>query len=219
MRNRLQILKSRLEELEDKANDSGEVAAGHEIASYRNADTFEEIEQKIDLWEKGDHVAAGQARNLLVDAAKRVQELASKVEWPARVAQYEERKVDVRRAVHENGEASDQETLATLIVEGDQAVQAKHLRLLEQVDRRLAALGYAMHRMDPAYLAGWLAYLAEQEESFLDRRKAQNLLQEGAMAMRRKDTEAVESIISELVSLLPPDKKAEADTAIKSSII
>jgi len=219
LQNRLDSLVSRLEVLEDKASSSGKHAAGDDVASYRDSGILDEIEEKIELWAMGDHVAAGQARNLLVDAAKRERELAGKVEWPARCVEYEEQKAETRKAVHEYGEASDQSMLDNLIIEGDRAVQAKDPRMLETADRRLAQLAYAMHRKDPGYLAGLLAYLAKQEASFLDRRRAQTLLQEGAIALRRKDAEAMRSIIQELFRLLPPDKEAEASTAIKSGII
>ncbi|MDZ4821751.1 MAG: Hsp70 family protein [Planctomycetota bacterium] len=219
MRDRVQAIEARLDELAEKAEAAGESTAGREVAAFRAAAVLEEIEQKIELWDNGDAVAAGQARNLLVDAAKKVHELAAKVEWPARVAEYEERKASVRRSVHDHGDPQDQQTLATLIDEGDQAVRAKEPRMLESADRRLAQLGYAMNRRDPAFLAGFLAYLAQQEANFLDRRRGQQLLEEGAIALRRKDSDAMASIIQELLSLLPPEQEAAAQSAIRSGII
>ena len=85
MRSRLEKIERRLVELEGKAEASGEAAAGREVTAYRVSGVLEDIDKRIGSWEVDDHVAAGQARNLLVDAAKMVKELASKVEWPARV--------------------------------------------------------------------------------------------------------------------------------------
>ncbi len=219
MRSRLQKIEERLDELEEKADTSGEIAAGQEVSDYRNSEILEDIDNKIDLWEGDDHVAAGQARNLLVDAAKKVKELAGKVEWPSRLTEYEEQKASTRKSVHEYGEAGDQSTLDSLIEEGDQAVQAKDPRMLERANKQLLRLSIVLMQKDPGFWASYLAYLAEQEDRFLDRGRARTLLNEGAMAMRRSDADAMMSICRELHQLLPPDAKSEADSAIGSILI
>lgn len=219
MRSRLQKIEERLDELEDKADASGEAAAGHEVADYRASGILEDIERKIDLWEGDDHVAAGQARNVLVDAAKKVKELAGKVEWPARVTEYEEQKASTRKAVHEYGDAGDQSMLESLVAEGDRAVRGKDPRMLERADKQLTQLAIAMMQKDPGFWAGILAHLTEQEDRFLDRGRARTLFNEGAVAMRRNDMAATQSVVRELLRLLPPDAKAEATAAISSGII
>ncbi len=219
MRSRLQKIEERLDELEGKADASGEAAAGQEVVDYRASGVLEDIEERIDLWEGDDHVAAGQARNLLVDAAKKIKELEGKVEWPARVTEYEEQKASTRKAAHEYGDADDQNMFEKLIAEGDQAVQGKDPRMLERAEKQLIQLSLTMMQKDPGFWASYLAYLAEQEDRFLDRGRARTLLNEGGMAMRRSDADSLRSIIHELLQLLPPDATAEATAAIRSGII
>lgn len=219
MRSRLRKIEERLDELEEKADASDEAAAGREVANYRASSVLEDIDRKIDLWEGDDHVAAGQARNLLVDAAKKVKELAGKVEWPARVTEYEELITEARKVVHEYGDAGDQSMLESLVAEGERAVRDKDPRMLARAEKQLRQLCLAMLQKDPGFWASRLAHLAEQEHTFLDRGRARTLLNEGAMAMRRNDAAALASVVRELYQLLPPDAKAEATAVIGSGII
>ena len=219
MRSRLQNVQKRLDELEEKADASGEAAAGREVVEYRDSGILEDIETKIGLWESDDHVAAGQARRLLVDAAKKVKELAGKVDWPARLTEYEDRKANTRRIVHEYGDARDQQMLESIVAEGETAVQGKDPRMLERADNQLGQLGLAMIQKDPGFWGGMLSHLAQQEDQFMDSGRARTLLSEGAMAMRRNDADAMQSIVRELLQLLPPDAKAVATAAIESGII
>jgi molecular chaperone DnaK len=219
MRSRLQKIEEQLEELEDKADTSGETQAGQAVAQFRNSEVFDEIDQKVELWESNDGVAAGQARNLIVEATRKVKELAGRVDWPARVAEYEEITVGTRRAVHEYGDAEDQQLFEKLIEEGSRALEAREPQMLENAGSQLRLLGTAMLQKDPAYLSAVLAYFAEDEERFTDRARARVLLGEGSLAARREDTEALQSIIHELWQLLPREVSVSATAAIASSII
>ncbi len=91
--------------------------------------------------------------------------------------------------------------------------------MLERAFKQLAQLSVAMMQKDPGFWAVMLAHLAEQEHRFLDRARARTLFNEGAMAMRRNDVAATQSVVRELLGLLPPDAKAEATAAISSGII
>ncbi len=219
MRSRLQNIQKRLDNLKEKADAGGEAAAGREVEDYRASGILEDIERKIDMWEADDHVSAGQARNLLIDAAKKIKELASKVEWPARLAEYEEQKANTRKAVHEYGDAGNQQMLDRIVAEGDAAVQGKDPRMLDRAENQLGQLGSAMMQKDPGFLGGMLSHLAQQEDRFMDTGRARTLLSEGALAMRRNDAAAVKSIVGELIRLLPPDAKAAATATISSGII
>lgn len=219
MRNRLNKILKRLDELNEKAVASQDEAAVAEVSDYQDSGIIEDVEQKIDSCANGDHVAAGQARNLLVEAAKKVKELAALVEWPAHVNEYEEQKNDTRKTVHEYGDARDEEMLSNLVKEGDTAVSEKDPRMLDRASTNLIRLGYAMRQKDPAFWAGMLAHLSNQQDNFLDRDRSNVLLKEGMMAVRRNDADSVRSIVSELFKLLPPDAEAEANAAVRSGII
>jgi molecular chaperone DnaK len=219
MRSRLDKLKAKLAELEEKAEESGQIDAKDEVTDYTESAELDNIADKIDEWDAEDHVAAGQARGMLVDAAKKVKELESRVEWPARVADYEEQKTITRKGVHEYGGSEEQQLLGTIIREGDKAVAAKDARMLDRAAAALRQLGYAMAQKDPGFLASMLAHLAEQEANFTDRQRARSLLNDGVIAMRRRDAEAMQSIIAELFQLLPARERESAQAAVRSDII
>jgi molecular chaperone DnaK len=219
MRQRLTRLRAKLSELEDKAEESGQAEAKVAVAEFIESPELDDISGKIENWESKDHVAAGQARGLLVDAARKVKELESRVEWPARVKEYEEEKARSRKIVHDYGAANEQQLLGTLLHDGDKAVAAKDARMLDRVLTALRQLGFALLQKDPGFLAGILASLAEREAEFSNRQRARTLLNDGAIAMRRKDADAMQSIISELLQLLPAAAQRSVKAAVRSDII
>ena len=220
MRERLGNLKSKLADLEEKAAESDQDGAQAEVEAFSESDDLDDISEQIDKAEdEEDGVQAGQARQKLVDAAKKVKDLEAKVEWPARVNDYEEAKTRARTGVHEFGGTDEQQMLTSVIDEGDKAVAAKDPRMLERATMGLRQIGYAMSQQDPAFLGATLAYLFEKEDEFTDRRKARSLLNDGAMALKRRDTEAMKSIIQELYRLLPAGTEQSASAAIQSDII
>ena len=151
--------------------------------------------------------------------ARDISELEAKVEWPARVSDYEEAKGDARKLVHEYGGTDEQQVLSTIIDEGDKAVAAKDARMLERHTTTLRQLCYAMYQRDPGFLGATLAHLVEQEAEFPDRARARALFNDGAMALKRRDIDALKSIIQELYQLLPSDTAEAAKSAIQSDIL
>lgn len=219
MRERLDILEQRIDAIEAKPTSARSPSVDNLVRKLNSSETIRHIKEKIDHWGHGDHVAAGQARRELVELSKRIKTIEDLLEWPTKLADYEEAKGDVRKAVHEYGDAEERHLLQQLTEEADRAVAAEDPRMLAKAIERIETLGHVLKRRDPRFLAGMLHYLASEEENFIDRRRGQALLQEGALALKRNDQESVGSIISELIRLLPPDAGDRVNSAVRADII
>ena len=91
--------------------------------------------------------------------------------------------------------------------------------MLQRACDGLSALKIAILKRDPAFWASFLAFLAEQESQFSNRSRGRELLSEGAMAMRRGDIAALETIAQQLMQLLPDDARAAVATGMRSDIL
>lgn len=82
--------------------------------------------------------------------------------------------------------------------------------MLARVMNELWDLNYAVIRRDPAFWAGYLHHLAEEEHRFVDRARGRQLLSEGMSALRRGDVASAETIARDLLRMLPPEVQQEA---------
>ena len=60
-----------------------------------------------------------------------------------------------------------------------------------------------MARKSPEFWAGFLGYAMNNIDQFPDRFRAQQLIQEGASAFERRDTQALQSVCQQLMQMLP----------------
>jgi hypothetical protein len=164
-------------------------------------------------------VAAGQARNNLVAAAKKVKWLAGRVEWPAMVAEAEETKSDVKRLVHEHGDSEERKTLDQILVEVDRAIAAEDPKMLERGTTALGALRFAMVQKDPGFWVGFLQHLNGQKSRMTNQARADQLFNEGVMAMKRDDVESLKSVVRELLGLLPAEVAQRVQSGISSGVM
>lgn len=219
MLERLGRLRARLTQLEADISSGGSPDAAEELATLKGSKLWDQVTGKIAMWEHGDPVAAGQARNLLVDLSKQIKASEGLAHWPAKLAEYEEVKSQARRNVHDHGGINEKQALEQLVAEAENAVSGKDPRMLDKTLTRLHQLNYSVLRQDPRFLAGMLHHLAEREGEYLDRRRGQDLLREGSLALRRQDTASLQSIVSELLRLLPPDVSETVGPAVRADIL
>ena len=216
---RLRSIRSRLQELEEKGEIAGQSEAVREVRAYAASDDLSEIEKLIKLWDSGDAVSAGQARSSLVAAAKKLKELGGKVEWPAKIAEFEELKDEARRSVHEHGDADDRKIMDDVLVEADRAIAAKDPKMLDRAESQLRGVHIGMLQKDPAFWAGFLQHLASQRSKFSNQARAEQLLGEGAMAMKRGDVDSLKSVVQDLLQMLPAEVAAGVQSGVGSGVI
>ena len=149
---RLRSIRSRLQELEEKGEIAGQSEAVREVRAYAASDDLSEIDRLIEKWEGGDAVAAGQARNSLVAAAKKLKELGQLVEWPAKLAAFDELKDDARRSVHEYGDGDDRKMMDSVLAEVDRSITDQDPRMLDRAESQLRVLHAQMLQKNPVVL-------------------------------------------------------------------
>jgi molecular chaperone DnaK len=219
MRARKSSLISRLEKIEEKADESSMADVSSEAFSLRLSDEMDQIEALIEQWEAGDNVAAGQARNLLVDIAKRVQALEAKVELPATIAEYNTNLDDARKAAAEYGDAGDRKNIEEIAREGSKALQTKDAKMLQHCIEQLRSIELRLITKNPAFWVGFLRHLSTVQHQFSDQATGRRLLNEGAQAVQRGDVDSVRSVVQQLMRLLPRETAEKIGGAMGSDVM
>jgi molecular chaperone DnaK len=219
MRDRKVGLITRLEKVEEKADDNSMDDISSEALNLRLSDEMDQIDTLIEQWEAGDNVAAGQARNLLVDMAKRVQALEAKVELPATIAEYNSHLDDARKAAAEYGDASDRKNIEEIAREGSKALQTKDAKMLQHCNEQLRSIEMRLITKNPAFWVGFLRHLSTVQHQFSDQAMGRRLLNEGAQAVQRGDVDSVRSVVQQLMRLLPRETAAKIGGAMGSDVM
>jgi molecular chaperone DnaK len=216
---RKDALIAQLDEIENKANSTNLDSIANSATALSACDDFDTIDTLIEKARNGDTVAAGQARNLLVDIAKKTNELNAQIDWPTTLAAYNEAVDRVRSLAAENGDAKDRKTIDDVVKESAKAIDAKDTKMLSHHNAQLSSIFIDIARKDPAFYVGVLAHLSQMEHRFPDRAAARRLFAEAAGAVQRRDTSSLQSVVQQLWGMLPPEVAAEAKRAIGSDVI
>jgi hypothetical protein len=124
----------------------------------------------------------------------------------------------VRKLAVENGDTQDRKSIEDVLKEGARAVEAKDTKMLEHCTSQLGAISFGIARKDPGFYVGFLAHLSQMEQRFPDRAAARRLFAEGAAAAQRRDVNSLQSVVQQLLGMLPSEVAAEANLAIRSDV-
>ncbi len=218
IRSRKKALIAQLDAIETKANDANLISIANSASKLSVCDDFDTIDALTEKARNGDTVASGQARNLLVDLAKKTNELKAQIDWPTTLVEYNEAVDRVRKLAVENGDTQDRKSIEDVLKEGARAVEAKDTKMLEHCTSQLGAISFGIARKDPGFYVGFLAHLSQMEQRFPDRAAARRLFAEGAAAAQRRDVDSLQSVVQQLLGMLPSEVAAEANLAIRSDV-
>jgi molecular chaperone DnaK len=219
LESRKEALIAELDEIEKKANDANLGSIAIAASTLSVCDVFDDIDVLTEKTRNGDNVAAGQARNLLVDLAKKTTALSAQIDWPTTLADYNETVDRVRKLAAESGDANDRKTIDDVVKESAKAIDAKDTKMLSHCNAQLGSIFIGIARKDPAFYVGVLEHLSQMEHRFPDRAAARRLFAEAASAAQRRDASSLQSVVQQLWGMLPAEVAAEAKRAIGSDVM
>ena len=213
---------AQLDEIETKATDANldSIAnSASKLGASKDFDTIDALIARAVLADDKDGVAAGQARNLLVDLARKANDLKAQTDWPTALSEYNEAVDRVRKIAAEVGDAQERKLIDEVLKEGTRAVDAKDTKMLAHCTSQLGSISFRIASKDPSFFVGILAHLSQMEHRFPDRAAARRLFTEGAAAAQRRDASSLQSVVQQLWGMLPPEVAAEAKRAIGSDVM
>jgi molecular chaperone DnaK len=219
MRGRKLAIEKQLEQVAEKASETDQDNIAEQATELNESDELKKVNGLIQRAESGDKVAAGQARNMLTDIAKRSANLEAQIEWPNTVANFNKARDGVRKLVVQTSDAVARKAVEELSAEGDKAIANKDAKMLAHVSEQMGDLARQLMQNDPAFWVGFLQHLVEMAHRFPDQAAARRLFAEGATAAQRRDKDSLQSVVQQLLKLLPAEAVAEAQAGIKSHIL
>jgi len=220
MRERLIAAQRKLATVSEKAEKTAIGSVTIEVEQLEASDRAVKISGLITAWEAGDHVAAGRARNDIVEFTKEVDRIDTLVDWPAKVAEFDTEVSEVKELLNELGQNDLTDSLNTIIAEGKRSIDEHDPKMLDDSITNLDRIRMTALQRDPRFWAGMLQFCADKISDFPDQVRARELLAEGAGAMQRGDSDSLESVCRQLFNDLPSDVANEAQgAAIRSDIM
>jgi molecular chaperone DnaK len=219
LRERKEALEKRLEKIEEDADGSALDQVSADAMALRMSDDIDKIDTLADKAEGGDAVAAGQATHLIAEISKKAAAIESRVALPAATAEFNSSLDDARKGVAQYGKPEERKIVEELAREGNKAIQAKDVAGLRHCTEQLDAISRQFVMRDPGFWIGFLRYLGSQQSSFTDQAAGRRLLAEGAQAAQRGDVDSVQSVVQQLMGLLPPQEAQAAASRLTSHVV
>lgn len=205
----------RWKELQDKAITLN-IVLGEAIAIVNGY--FSEIRREIDAADGGDQIAIEKADRRIKDLKAHIDSAQKAVLWPSLLKDNQSIFADVKDAVENWGKGGDfASRLELLKKDADKAVTLKDAKRLQKALDEMHDLKWEILFRQKEFWIGAFQELKQKETSrFTDRRRAQDLINEGSRALARQDTESVQSITLELWKLISKDEQENITQAVNS---
>lgn len=220
MRERLAAVKRVIVEIREKSEGKLDSTVTERLRKVDDPARFARIDGMIKAWASGDDVSAGKAAREIVDLTKEADELHTLVDWPAKVAEFRDIIKELNEMLNEVREPRLREAVDIIESEGKRAIDDQNPKMLENCIDGAHSIRFQIAQSDPAFWAGMLQFCAQSIANFPNQAAARELLSEGAGAMRRNDSQALQSVCRELMGQLPREVAEQANrSAIRSDVM
>jgi molecular chaperone DnaK len=205
----------RWRELQDKAL-SLEMALGEAMAIVNGS--FAEIRREIDAALGGDQIAVEKADRRLKDLQSHLDLTQKAFLWPSLLKEQKVVLADVQDTVESWGRSGDFASRFELLKKDlDKAITLKDAKRLQKALDEMHDLKWEILFRQKEFWIGAFQELRQKEVSrFVDQKRAKELLDEGARALARQDTESVQSITIELWKLISRDEQQNITQTVNS---
>ena len=214
MRERVAAVRSVIRQIREKSELRLDSTVSEQIRKVDNPARFARIESLIAAWASGDDVSAGKAAREIVDLTKDVDELHTRVDWPAKVVEFREILKELGEMHNEIREPRLREAIQMIETEGKRAIDDENPKMLDNCIEGARAIRFEVIQSDPTFWAGMLQFMAQRVAEFPNQAAARELLSEGSSAMRRGDTAALQSVCRELIGQLPREVAEQVNRSV-----
>ena len=141
----------------------------------------------------------------------------SLLEWPIALKRYTFIIDDCKDTVSEHGNDEDKEQVDTLEKEAKKAIGNKDLLRLKKITEEIGHIRWAVLFRITDFWINAFQEIKENPDRFKNRKRAEELIEEGNIALQRQDVDSLKSIMWELWSLLPSWEQEEISDKISDA--
>lgn len=209
---------ARLKRLKNEVRNADDNSINEKFQEAKVDDRVKEIKNEIKAAQGGDPDAAEKADRRIKELKESLDPIEYLIRWPSALNKFNEIYNDCNEVVEEYGDADDKDQLASLKKEADQIVAVKDSKRLEKLGQAILSLRWAVLFKQPGF---WVATFQEIKKNppahFINRTRAEELIEEGSLALQRQDTDSLKSIMFELWSLVPQEEQETISERVSDS--
>lgn len=203
MTERLAGLRRQCAEVTEQAHNTDST---EEIASIEHISTQLEtgrIEDHIQAWNQGDNIAAGRARNELVQVSKDLDLISEKLKWPTVLEEFRKEVAEALELLVQVDQVALNDRLQKAIAEGETAEQERDVKMLRNAINNIHRIVGEALRETPQFWIEALRHCARNANEFPEQARATQLLADAESARLNGDFRAMRAEVEQLMSMLP----------------
>jgi molecular chaperone DnaK len=171
----------------------------------------EDLEHQLEKARGNDPDAAERVRRGIEELKAQIDLIEQSQEWPSLVNRLEQAKQIVSEAVHTSNESKDAERLDKLLADARSAVESKDVSRLEKIISSIESLAWQIWARQDDFWVASFQNVSKYASQFLDRKRGDSLIEEGALAIERADFASLRSIVRELWALVPDSEETSKE--------
>lgn len=218
LRERLSQEQKRLEALKNQADEAEDRAANATLGEVDRDDTTKELRRKLRDAE-GDFVAGEQCDKMLLDLACRLDEVESRLKWPALVKDVQGLGKDLRDIAEESGTRQQKDKAEDLQEQAGGHIQAKNSERLKKTQEQMLDLYRAILFEQPSFWAGYFRNLEGDVPLMSDATRAQRVVAHGRQSIAENNLQGLRNACIQLAQMLPREVSEQAQRGWQAGII
>ncbi|NLZ74269.1 MAG: Hsp70 family protein, partial [Bacteroidales bacterium] len=201
-----------------KANNIGDDEIKNVVLSDSVNEDIDEVWNDVELAKGGDPDAIEKADRRIKELKEKIDSLNSVLEWPITLEKYNEAVSDCKSIIDKHGKKEDLDKLTSLKKEAEKIIKDKDIKHLESITKEVISLQTTiLAREDDFWIAAFHEIKNNPSIFHAHQRRAEKLIEEGRIALQRKDFDSLKSIVFELWNYLPELEREKIDEKISDS--
>ena len=205
----LEAEKQRLALLGEPRNSTAPAPRQDQVAGV--SPIVRDLERQLEKAKAKDPDAAERVRRGIEELKAQIDLVEQSQKWPSLLNRLEEVTQLVTEAVQSSNEGKDSERLAKLQAEARLAVELKDPLKLGKIISSLESLTWEIWARQDDFWVASFQNVSKYSSKFIDRKRGNSLIEEGALAIERADFASLRSIVRELWALVPDSEETKKE--------
>ena len=197
----------RLAKLKEEIRQSNDKTIEKELSQAYISDGIKEIKIDIKAAKGGDPDAIEKADRQLKDIKQKLDSIEHLTKWPVTLNEYNVIADYCAEDINTHGNDDDKDQLSSLRNEADKSISSKDINRLEKIKEEISSVRWAVLFRQPGFWISAFQEVKKDPGSFTNQERAEELIEEGSIALQRQDMDSLKSIMFELWSLMPEDEQ------------
>lgn len=199
----------RLKKLKQEIKQANDKSVEEKLLEAHISTDLEEIRKDLKAAEGGDPGAIEKADRRLKDIKQKLDSIEHLTKWPVTLKEFNVIADDCERVVNLHGNNDDKDQLASMKSEAEKAIGTTDINRLKKISQEIIGVRWTVLFRQPGFWISAFQEVKKDPGNFTDQERAEELINEGSIALQRQDMDSLKSIMLEVWSLMPEDRQEE----------